>query len=157
MKLILYSIILAVVLLAPVNRQDIGDLEPIQAIWLTQHEDSIVLKTDTGDHGAGVTVEEAVESMRKNSEGVVYLDTAQFLLISENAVPHMDRLISYLRQSVKLCLWEGENVSAAASYMQSHDMGSKIKEVQAGKQLQKIPELSEKERNQGKKTDTKSR
>ncbi len=145
MKLILYCIILVLIFLAPVNKQDVGDLEPIQAVWLHIENGTVVLQTDTGDYGAGATVESAIAVMKKNSEGVVYLDTAQFLLISENAVELMENMAKNLRKSVKICLWEGNEVKSAARYMQSHDMGYHFDEVQGGKQLQKIPELIEEE------------
>ncbi len=146
MKAVLYGIILVLVLLAPVKKEDIGDLEPIQAVWLYIEDDHIALKTDTDDYGAGQTVEDAIHAMKENSEGVVYLDTAQFLLVSENALPYMTQLTKALKDSVKICLWEGNDVKSVARYMQSHDVGYKMKELNRGKQLQTIPQIAEKEK-----------
>ncbi len=145
MKIILYCVILVLIFLAPVSKQDIGDLEPVQAIWLRIDNGNVVLQTDTEDAGTGETVEAAIQAMKKNSEGVIYLDTAQFLLVSENALAHLEDIMSHLKASVKLCLWQGDDVASAARYMQSHDMGHKMKEFKAGKQLQTIPSIVKKE------------
>lgn len=145
MKAILYCIILILVLFAPVNKQDIGDLEPIQAVWMYTENGKIALKTDTGDYGVGDTVQSAVQTMKQNSEGLVYLDTAQFLLVSKDAVEYIDEIMGMLKKSVKVCQWEGNDVLAAARYMQSHKMGNKIKELDSIKQLQIIPGFSVKE------------
>ncbi len=145
MKIILYCVIIVLVFMAPVSKEDIGDLEPIQAIWLSIDDGDVVLKTDTEDFGTGGTVEAAIQTMKKNSEGVVYLDTAQFLLVSENAVEQIENILPHLKSSVKICLWEGNDVASAARYMQSHNMGYKMKELNAGKQLQTIPSIVKKE------------
>ncbi len=145
MRTLLYCIILAGILIFPVKKEDIGDLEPIQAVWMSVENDTVFLQTDTGDSGAGDTVAAAIEEMKHNSEGVVYLDTAQYLLVSENAADKIEEIMMHLKSSVKICLWEGSDVEAAARYMQSHDIGSKLKDLQKGEQLRKIPQLSQKE------------
>ncbi len=143
MKIALYCIIIALVIMAPVTKQDIGDLEPIQAVWLYTQDGDVVLQTDTGDYGAGTTVETAVKDMKENSEGIVYLDTAQFLLVSEQATDRLEDIVAYLKNTVKICLWNGNQVSSAARYMQAHNVGCKVKEYRKGKPLHEIPEFIE--------------
>ncbi len=150
MKMVLYCVLVILVFLAPVTKQDIGDLEPIQAIWLYTEDEKVVLKTDTEDYGIGATVDEAISAMKKHSEGVIYLDTAQFLLVSKRAMPYMMQLAKKLKSSVKTCQWEGDDVKLGARYLQAHDMGYRLKELSRGKQLQTIPAMPETEKNSAK-------
>ena len=143
MKTVLYGIILVLILMAPVNKQDIGDLEPIQAVWLYTQNNQIALQTDTGDYGAGTTVEEAISKMKQNSQGIVYLDTAQYVLVSENAVDQIENLVNHLKSSVRICQWEGNSVRDAAKYMQAHDAGSRFKDIKSTEKLEVIPNMQE--------------
>ena len=148
MRYILYCIIIIAVLLVPVQKIDIGDLEPIQALWLYTEGDQVAIQTDTDDYGVGKTVDEAIKMMKNKSEGIVYLDTAQFLLVSENAVSQIADLAPKLKGSVKICLWEGDHVPDAAKYMQSHHMGCKLKEWSLQTKLDKVPNIPQKEGTQ---------
>ena len=148
MRYIIYCIIIIAVLLVPVQKIDIGDLEQIQALWLYTEGDQIAIETDTDDYGVGKTVDEAIVMLKNQSEGIVYLDTAQFLLVSENAVSQIEDLAPKLKGSVKICLWEGDHVPEAAKYMQSHHMGCKLKEWSMQTQLEKVPNIHKKEGTQ---------
>lgn len=126
-KFPLYLLIIAGLLLAPVGQMDIGVLEPIQAVWLSSAEGKLILETDTEDKGAGKTVTEALQDMKQRSQGIVYLDTAQFLLVSEDMVSEIPEIKEYLKGSVKVCLWTGEGeIADAARYMQAHKIGVRL-------------------------------
>lgn len=138
-RIIIYCIILAGILWIPVERMEIRDLEPIQAVWMYREEGEIVLKTDTEDEGRGESVQEALEDMKEKSSGIVYLDTAQFLLVSDNAQEQIGKLTPYLKGKVKISLWEGGEIQEAARYMQSHKIGVKLARWRESVNLPKLP------------------
>lgn len=138
-RIIIYCIILVGILWIPVERMEIRDLEPIQAVWMYREEGEIVLKTDTEDEGRGESVQEALEDMKEKSSGIVYLDTAQFLLVSDNAQEQIGELASYLKSKVKISLWEGGDLKEAARYMQSHKIGVKLSKWSHEVKLPKLP------------------
>lgn len=138
-RIVIYGIILAVVLLIPVDRMDIRDLEPIQAVWMYLENGNIVLKTDTDDQGTGETVLQALNDMKHKSSGIVYLDTAQFLMVSETAQEHIGELVPFLKEKVKVSLWEGGEIKDAAKYMQSHKIGVKLSRWNQKVKLPKLP------------------
>ena len=139
-KFVLYLLIIVGILTIPVEKEDIGALEPIQAVWLSSDNTTVKLQTDTEDQGAGQTVAEALEDMKLHSHGIVYLDTAQFLLVSENAVDRIPELKQYLKDSVRICLWTGEGtVSDAAKYMQAHKNGIRLDRWNPGVSLPELP------------------
>lgn len=147
-RIIMYCVILAVLCVLPVERQDVADLEPIQAVWLSREEDTVMLETDTQDQGSGKTVSEALADMKQKSLGIIYLDTAQYLLVSENAREYIPDIAPYLKGSVRICLWDGAGeVADAARYMQSHKTGCKLKNWHLKTPLFSLPKFSEKSEN----------
>lgn len=139
-KLVLYLLIIAGLLMIPVEKEDIGVLEPIQAVWLSSENGNVVLQTDTGDKGSGGTVTEALQDMKLCSQGVVYLDTAQFLLVSADVVSRIPEIKTHLKGSVRVCLWDGEGtVADAARYMQAHKLGYRLSHWQVEVKIPNLP------------------
>lgn len=138
-RIIVYCLILGALCFVPVKGQDVADLEPIQAVWITCEEENIVLETDTGDKGTGATVEAALREMKKRSTGIIYLDTAQFLLVSENVQDAVNEVRPYLKGRVKVCLWDGGKIEDAAKYMQAHKIGVKLRKWNEDVKLPKLP------------------
>ena len=139
-RVVLYILILTGIVLIPVRPSDVGELEPIQAVWLTVENETVTLQTDTQDKGSGATVSEALKNMKLLSEGIVFLDTAQFLLVSENAIDKIAEIEPYLKGSVKVCLWDGEGeLCDAAKYMQAHRFGCRLSQWQIEVKLPNLP------------------
>ena len=135
-RILLYIVILAGVLLVPVQRLDVGKLKPVQAVWISKEGDRIILKTDTEDVGTGATVEEAFEDLEANCIGIIYLNTAQYLLVSDSAADLISPLSQHLKGSVDLCKWDGQgSVEDAAKYMAAHKNGCRLKDWKAGEKL----------------------
>lgn len=127
-RIIIYVLLLALVLVVPVERMDVGKLEPVQAVWAYRENGEIVLETDTQDRGSGATVEEALADMKERCLGIIYLDTAQFLLVSEDMREQIPALGQHLKGSVALCQWDGQGrISDAAKYLAAHKIGNKLK------------------------------
>ena len=138
-RIILYCVILGAVLAVPVEKLDVGKLEPVQAVWMHRQDDQIVLETDTDDWGFGTTADAALADLEEHCPGIIYLDTAQFLLVSENAANQIPMLRQHLKDSVLLSSWDGQGqLSDAVKYMASHETGIKLKKW---KQDVKIPLL----------------
>ena len=128
-KIILYGIILLIVLQIPTNRIDIGDLEPVQAVWVQKDGELYIIETDTEDVGVGESVKEALQSMKQRCEKIIYLDTAEYLAVSENCKEAVEEVSEYLKGKVKVCVWDGEGeLKNVAEYMKTHRIGICIKE-----------------------------
>ena len=121
MRVIIYIVILALMLLAPVERLDVAKLEPVQTVAIYMESDTVVLETDTESTGRGADVRQAYQDLEENTPGVIYLDTAEYLLVSEDAAAHVDALRQYLKPSVMVSLWDGEgSIKDAAKYLSVH-------------------------------------
>ena len=118
MRILLYIVILALLFLAPVQRLDVAELEPVQTVAVSAQEEQVTIQTDTGQQGSGSSIAAAVEKLEDNTPGVIYLDTAQYLLITPEAESFAEQLRPYLHGSTKVCVWDGKSsVKEAAQYL----------------------------------------
>ena len=68
----------------------------------------IITETDTEDTGEGKTVSEAFSDLVDTTPGVIYLDTADFFLISTESEEAVEDMRKYLKKSVKICAVTGQ-------------------------------------------------
>ena len=141
-KIIIYIIVLVIALWIPTNRIDISNLEPVQAVWISKKNDDYIIATDTEDVGVGETVREALQIMKDRCEKIIYLDTAQYLLVSDNCKESIGEISEYLKQRVKVSVWNGEGkLKDVAQYMQTHRVGVRLKDYFSSVELPVIPGL----------------
>lgn len=128
MRKVLYVLLLVPLLFVPLNRVDVAKLLPIEAVAVYMDGAKVVLETDTEHIGTGDTAEQALESLKKNTSAVVYLDTAAYLLVSEDAVTQVDSLRSHLKPSVRVCVCDAKGkVKDTAEYLSVHQKLPKLK------------------------------
>lgn len=104
----------------PHPSRDISRLEPVQAVYLYMEDGQLHIGTDTGDHGCGRALTEAADHMKADSDGEIFLETAEFLIL-EPDVPITPDFFELLRPSCKVCFtWQTPDLSAAAQYLSQH-------------------------------------
>ena len=102
-RIAIYLIVMAAVLVMPLERTDVADLQPVQTVALYKTPVGDQIETDTGDVGAGKTVDLAYADLLETASGVIYLDTARYLLVSEAAVPAVADIGKFLKKGVAVC------------------------------------------------------
>ena len=121
MRKILYAAILIALWFAPLERLDIAKLLPVQAVALYMEDDSVVLEIEEENRGRGENVEKALENLKQNTAAVVYLDTAEYLLISESATNQAKEIARFVKPSVKVCVCDAKGrVKESAEYLETH-------------------------------------
>ena len=129
MRVLLYIVILGLLFLAPVQRLDVAELEPVQTVAMDYRRNAVVLETDTGNRGIGKDVESAMKDLREKTPGVIYLDTAEYLLITESAAAFVEDLQDHLSTAVRVSLWDGEgSVKGADKYLSAREDLPKIED-----------------------------
>ena len=117
-RTISYGVILALLFLAPVKRLDVAKLQPVQTVAIYTEPGFVVLETDTHNIGRGASVAEALENLEQVTPGVIYLDTAQYLLVAKDGEGYVDALRKYLRSDVRVSAWDGVGeVDLAARFL----------------------------------------
>ena len=112
-----------ILVLSPFRGTDIGKLRPAQWVYLSRQEDTVWLETDTGDRGGGTDVLSALEDLRQSTPGKLFLETADYALVSREALRDLPQLRNVLRSGVEVCLAEGEPDENTAAYLQTHKPG----------------------------------
>lgn len=121
MKWLVYAAVIGAALLVPVQRTDVGKLQPIEVVAIQARDHQIILRTELGDRGEGKSVEEALENMKQTTAGVIYLDTAEYLLVSPGAQEYVKEMNDYLKYDVRICIAEEEiPLEKTAAYLDSH-------------------------------------
>ena len=124
MRAIAYIMILTLMLMAPVTRLDISKLEPVEAVAVTIEEGNVRLETDTGSVGRGKTVSQALEDLKTNATLIIYLDTAQYLLVGDGTEETSEELRKYLGKSVITARYNGGEITEEVLYLNAHRLSS---------------------------------
>ena len=135
MRILLYIVILASLLFAPIKGLDVAHLEPVEVVWIYEDDGMIFLTTDTGALGAGEDVLSALCDLEARTSGVVYLDTAKYLLVEESAQGEVEALRSRLNGTVRLCLAKAPDMEIAAKFLETHSDLPLLREWNMGEEL----------------------
>ena len=103
-RILIYIGILAALIAAPVERSDIGKLRPVQVVSVYKERNWVVMETDTEDKGYGGTVRQALQNLKDTSSGIIYLDTADYLLVGRDMEAAAEELRQELKDNVRLCI-----------------------------------------------------
>jgi len=132
-KIIWYCLLLGAVFLVPVQGTDVGKLLPVELIQIYKEADTVVIATDAGPTGSGTTVDEAVADMKATAAGIVFLDTADHLLVKDLTEEEIEVLEKYLKPSVRVCAQIGQlDPEEAAAFLRVHKPKRQLKDREDG-------------------------
>ena len=98
-----------------------------------------MIETDTGDRGTGKTGMQALANLKATTPAVIYLDTADYLLLGEDADPALEELRGKLKRNIRLCrVTEKINPKQAAEYLKVH---RKLPQLKVWKANENLPVL----------------
>ena len=133
MRKILYIVILGLLFFAPLERLDVAKLLPVKAVAVYMQNDQVVMETDMAYIGRGDTALSALADLKERTPAVVYLDTAEYLLVDQAAVTQVDLLRQELKPSVKVCLCQAAGrVQETVKYLEIHSNLPKLSQWKEG-------------------------
>jgi len=113
--------------------RDVAKLSPVEVLYMDIQNGTICLKTDTGNVGLGENVTQALENMKKTTPGTVFLETADYLLVTEKAADLIGQLRQHLRPNCGVCIAEGEiQLEKIAEYLNAHEPEVSLQELRTG-------------------------
>ena len=122
MRTPIYICIIFVVFLAPLNRVNVSDLLPIEAVSMYVEDENVVIETDTGNVGVGKTVSEAVENLVDSTAAIVYLDTVKYLIVSTDARSFAAELKNKLKYSTDVYVGDiTDSTKNTLAYLKAHN------------------------------------
>ena len=113
----------------PHPARDIGKLKPVRVVYLYIEGERLHIETDTGDSGTGVDLRRATENLRQNADGEIFLETAEFLLLSPD-VPVTAELDDYFRPTCKVAYVESPpDLAAVDQFLAAHPPNATLREL----------------------------
>lgn len=113
--------------------EDVGKLDPIQGLMITQENGMMHILTDSGQKGSGTDGASAVEALMRTSSSKVFLDTAEYLLLTPETEQWLPQLKAYLRPSCRICYVLGTvDLQEAVKYLQLHQQSVSLTQYEAG-------------------------
>ena len=104
----------------PHPARDISKLDPVQTVYLYMEGPRLHMETDTGDHGSGKTLPDALSDMKANADAEIFLDTAEYLVLDPE-VPITQDLFDLLHPTCKVTFTtEKPDLSASSQYLSIH-------------------------------------
>lgn len=138
-RILIYGILMAVSLLIPRQRSDVGTLRPVEVVQVYREHGAFVIATDTNDMGKGRTIQSAFRELKETTPGTIYLDTADFLLVEEGEKEVLPELKEVLKSSVKVCLSERKvDLKDAAAYLAVHSPKFTLEEAERAEDLEEL-------------------
>lgn len=105
-------------------RAELGQLQPVELVQVTTCGGAVRVRTDTGLFGEGADLQEALHDLYQTTPGKVYLETADFLLVTPATAGYMEELKKLLRPGTEIaqinCLADGRK---AADFLRAHSPG----------------------------------
>ena len=111
---------------------DVGELEPVAVVMVDWYDGRYHLKTDTQAQGSGETLEEAAQALAAESSGIVFLETAECVLLTPR-IPVTEELYRVFRPACRVCLADTDTDPAkAAEYLAAHPPEQRLTDLWAG-------------------------
>ena len=112
---------------------DVAQLRPVQSVRLSSFNGYITMETDTGAWGMGGDLAAAVSNMNDTATGQMFLDTAEYLVISEDLLYLLPAMADHVRPSCGICVEEGQpDMSQVSAFLQTHTPTITLQEYLAG-------------------------
>lgn len=133
---IMYGLILIALLFVPVDTMKIGQVHPVQVVSVCRQGEKVVIETDTEDRGVGITTEQALTNLQETTGGIIYLDTAEYLLLDENAEDVVEDLRSVLKGGTRLCkIKKAIHPKETVNYLRANEKLPKLRQWKTGDKL----------------------
>lgn len=112
---------------------DVAALEPVELLYVNSQNGIYYLTTDTGQQGEGKTAQLAMSDLKAKSSGKIFLNTAEYLLISPSALEAVDRFSRHLRPDCSVVIAEGEpDMEVASQFLRTHKPEFTLNDLRAG-------------------------
>lgn len=121
---------------------DLGKLDPVEAIRITQDAQGVTVETDQGNTGFGETLTHALGDLRESAGSHLFLDTTENILIT--GTPDLGEIMNAFRPSARICITEGNvDLQAAADYLSTHKPEMTLNKLRAGEIIWQILKMND--------------
>ena len=108
----------------PSTGTDAAKLLPAQVLMIAQKDGRITVESDNGASGSGATLPDALAAMRESAEGTLFLDTAEHIVLLQNAQALLPAVVRQrqFRPAAKLYLarMDALDAESCVDFLQTH-------------------------------------
>lgn len=117
----------AAVLWSPARGADVGRLIPVELVQILRTEQGFLVRTDTENRGVGETLDAAIADLKEQASGEIFLETAEYVLLTETSRACARDLPTYFRPGTQIYQAPPlEDLAAAAEYLGQHSVPSPL-------------------------------
>lgn len=126
----IYIALIALTIVAPAKPVNIGNLLPVKAIGVYRDGNQYRIETDTGNQGVGKTITQALYNMKNNASGIIYLDKAEYLVLTEKTIDAVEALRQVLKSNVRVSIAKHPlDLTKASEYLDVHGDLPKLRDL----------------------------
>ena len=109
-------------MISPVRGMDISQLSPVQTVWVAVENGQVYLQTDGGEWGSGTDIASALENLNETAAGVVFLETADYLILQKGEEALLEQAPTIFRPSCMVCVAdEMPDLEQATAFLRLHE------------------------------------
>ncbi len=143
-KWLIMVLALLIFAVLPTSGTELGELHPVSLLMIQTQGKQIQLYTDTLDQGNGETLDAALKNLKDTTPGHLFLDTVEYLILTEQTRYLIPQLKQLLRPGVVVCMGEGElDVQALPEYLKTHTPEISLRDADEKTPLQKLSNSEE--------------
>jgi hypothetical protein len=138
-KIWIYVILIAGAIAVREKSVKLGEMKPVEVVYLHERLGRITVETDTGDKGEGESVKDAIKNLEDTTAGELLLDTADYLIVTENLKRELEAIKPYLKNDTMVCSVKGVvKMNLAAEYLNAHKPNAMLKKLHEVTHLQQL-------------------
>ena len=119
---------------------DVAKLHPIEVLIVKCENGMFSVSTDSGLTGSGTDVPQALSDLKLAAPGEVFMETANYVLLTLECTDVIDALFAYIRPACQIYFLEGEGkMTDVAKYLESHPSDATLLACRRGET--RIPKL----------------
>lgn len=135
----LYVIVILAMLVVPTQSIEIGRLQPVEVVMISVSDGVVRIETDTGNTGTGSDLKTAYEQMKAQASAEIFMDTADYLILTGDAAVPKEDLMAYLDPKIRVCTGSGVlDIGGAAAYLSVHKPVTRLRELNEQSALQTL-------------------
>lgn len=117
----------------PFSATDVARLKPVEVLRVSTFAGAVLVETDTGDSGMGKNISEAIGDLKNTTDGDVFLDTVDSLLISPTVISVLEEMGNFLRPGCNVCVEMGRSeLESVRAFLNMHEPGVTLQDHRAG-------------------------
>ncbi len=128
---VLAALAAAALLLAPAEATDVGELLPVELLYIYKEDGRVCVQTDTENWGIGDDLTAALTDLKATAPGNLFLETAEYLIVTKDTAELLPQLWQILRPGTEVVLGIQADAQAAA-FLAAHKPGVTLNDIRSG-------------------------